>query len=215
MMDVVATAWRAAGSPRLSVETKHEAICAGCGASDGTIAVADVVSDRFTAYDTWIYPASPALCPACAWAYRTAELRTSNFLVELRTPALTRCSRSDVATILAAGRLAGHHALTVPLRPGRQHLLPLARWGCVATNHATIPWSDDDARRLRTVQHLREIGFTSSDLAAPAPPWRTLSRQPRDIWTAIIAQWQELEPWRIRDSPWLELASHVTSTKKA
>lgn len=206
-MDVLTAAWTAAGQPG----TPHSATdgaCARCACSAPLVSTRLVVSKVFTAFDGWADPSAPGLCPPCCWAYTSPELRLRPHLVSQR-PGLTPLRLRQAYALLAAGPLDPARALTIPLRPGRKHLMPASRWGQVTLDDVALPWGLDDATGLRTVARLRSLRFGTRMLAAPAPAWSVLRRHPRDAWHQISADWASLKRWR-PDSPWLSLALHLT-----
>lgn len=209
-MDVLTAAWVAAGRPcpPRPVEGAVRARCARCAAQSDLVPTRRVVSKVFTAFDGWADPSGFGLCPACCWAYGSTALRQSAHLVS-QAPHVGTLAPDEVFALLAARPLDPTHALTVPLRPGRKHLMPRSRWGQVTLDDVAVPWQLSDARRLRTVACLRGLGFGSRMLAEPAPAWSVLRRQPRDQWAQIGADWASLQQWRPA-SPWLLLALHLT-----
>ena len=206
---VSTTAWRAVGAP-VRDDSAVGGVCARCGQPAELTAAHMVVSKSFTAFDDWVDPSGHGLCPGCCWAYTTTELRLTPHLVTADPPALRTLTRLQAGRHLQAGRVDGGHAMILPLRPGRKHLLPSASWGQVTVDDAHLTWTDTDAHRLRTVAFLRQLGFGTRMLAAAAPPFTGLQRLPPRDWTQVTVRWSELDPWRINNSPWLALALHVT-----
>ncbi|MGF0118744.1 hypothetical protein ACQFYA_20825 [Promicromonospora sp. Marseille-Q5078] len=215
-MDVLTAAWSA------QTTTAHPAPatgarCARCASRAAVHPARQAVSKSFTGYDDWTEPRGTHLCPACTWAYTTPALRTHPHHIT-RAPGCEPRSRAQVTERLLAGALGAKEALVIPLRPGRKHLVPVATWGHITTDHARVPWTDTDAQLLDALTRLRASGFGSRMLAEPAPPFHTLSRAPRTSWTQIFTDWEQLHPWREPDSPWLPLALHITTpttTKEA
>lgn len=186
--------------------------CARCAGPGPLTPVRDVVSKVFTAYDGWTRPGgSGGLCPVCAWGYATTALRSSITLVTRQPAAAAACTRERARDLLLTGALAPDRALVVPLRPGRKHLLPDARWGRIALDDAHVGWSELDARRLATVVQLREQGFGTRMLRAPTPPYAVLRLLPAGTWAHVLDAWSHLEPWRTDANPWLEVALHLTT----
>lgn len=207
-MDVAAAAWRASGSPASNPDGPA-GLCARCGWGRGPrVRVADVVSRSFAAFDTWRLPGEYGLCAGCSWAYRTPALRQSCYLVTA-TPTIRPLSTSDLLHTLEEP-LSAASTVLVPVRPGRKHVLPTARWGRISADDVTISWTAADVSRLQTMRLLRSWGFGAHQLVAAAPPWhvvRTLA--PADRMRAL-AHWPELDPWRSRP-PWLEVATRATN----
>jgi hypothetical protein len=115
-----------------------------------------------------------------------------------------------VLTALLQAALPPAAAVALPLKPGRKHVLPGAQWGRVATGDACLPWTGQDAHRLKVMLRLRDDGFGSRMLAAPAPPFPVLRRLPRRRQVAVLQDWAALEAWRAR-RPWLDLAARLTA----
>lgn len=210
-MSVLTTAWAASGA---TAPASGEVVdrCARCSAPDALTPVRDVVSKVFTAYDGWGRPGGGGgLCPTCAWGYATTALRSSITLVTQAPAAVTTCTREHARDLLVRGALAPGQALVVPLRPGRKHLLPDARWGRVVVDDAQLAWSTVDAHRLATVVQLRAQGFGTRMLRAPSPPYAVLRQLPTSNWAQAIDAWAQLKPWRTEANPWLEVALHLTT----
>ncbi|MFE5339748.1 hypothetical protein ACFQ80_05985 [Isoptericola sp. NPDC056578] len=213
-MDVLTAMW--ASQTHSSTEPGNHGRCARCATQGAEQPATSAVSKSFTGYDDWADPRGRFLCDRCAWAYSTPALRSYPHQVTREPATATVLSRARLAGILAAGAVGPDEALVVPLRPGRKHLVPGARWGRVTTDNACFPWGRADAHLLTAVTHLRTRGFGSRMLTEPAPPFAVLARQPRDQWANVLADWDRLAPWRDADSPWLPLALHATtpSTKE-
>lgn len=208
-VDVVTAAWTAAGQPRRADAIGAAvASCARCAASAELVPTRRVVSKVFTAFDGWTEPSGTGLCPPCCWAYTHPDLRLLPHLVS-QQPTLASLALTETYALLAAGPLEPERALTVPLRPGRKHLLPASRWGQVTLDDVAVAWRLSDSLGLRTVARLRSLGFGTRMLSEPAPAWSVLRRHPRVEWRQISADWARLQRWRPR-SPWLSLALHLT-----
>lgn len=211
-MDVAAVAFSAATpTPRRVVGRLGS--CARCGTRGRLVATRSVVSKTFTSYEHWAAPAGGGLCPACAWTYTDPGLRALPHLVT-RTPAtLAALGRRDVFAHLNTGALAPDAALSVPLRPGRQHVMAHARWGHLTTERTSFPWSARDALRLTVLAGLRERGFTPRMMAAPAPDFTILHALPKGGWALVIDGWKALAPWREEPSLWMAIALFATTSK--
>jgi hypothetical protein len=212
---VVHAAWTAAGSwaPDPDPTLLRPGTCARCGEQPAELArVTAAISKLFTAFDGWHDPTRPGLCHPCAWAYRDPTLRRHAHLVTT-TPNLVQLTAASLADELSAGPIASDTALIVPLRPGRKHLLPEARWGAVTTDSATIPWTSADSTRLAAMTRLRDDGFGTRMLRQPAPAWQVLHTRPTEHWSRILADWAQLDAWRHRP-PWLDLGLHATTPSR-
>lgn len=213
-MNVLAAAWIGAGCPVTSRATSVGS-CARCATVADLVPAAAVVSRTFTAYDTWIQPGGRGLCVVCAWGYTTVSLRAVAHEVTRRPPTIRELSRTAANDILKAGPLGHDRAITVPLRPGRKHIVPSAAWGRVNTDDAQLPWTADDAHRLRLVDELRGHGFGSRMLAAPAPAYQVMKAIAPAHWEQILHAWASLNPWRAPESPWLPLALNVSTPTRS
>lgn len=213
-MNVLEAAWTASGSPQLPAPT-HQGPCSRCGSPAPLVSTRTVVSKTFTAYDGWREPGGRGLCACCAWAYSSPDLRLHPHLVIGEpVPDLVTVSLANTKEILAAGPLPHGHAVTVPLRPGRKHLLPHAHWGRVTLDDLHLPWTCEDASRLRSAVELRTRGFGSRMLPEAAPPWPVLRKHPPEEWPRIFTLWRDLDPWRTTPSPWLDLAIRITTPQE-
>lgn len=211
-MDPVTVAWQAAGAPR-PVDATTLGVCSRCGQRELLVPTKKVISDNFTAFDQWLHLEGSGLCPACTWCFRSTILRTAPHLVSHSPPDARALTRPELAVILTRP-LTPDHAVTVPLRPGRKHVLPAAVWGRVAVDTTMIAWGSHDAALLPLLQDLRSRGTTPQHLAAPAPPWRLLQTTPAAARPALLRDWKRLEPWRAR-RPWLDLAILATTPRSA
>jgi hypothetical protein len=209
-MDVLSTAWMAAGRPCVTPAAAAGS-CARCARTAALVRVADVVSSSFTGWDLWASAAGAGLCAVCAWGYRSPELRQAATWVTARPPGLILPAISVLATLLSLP-LRDDVAVTVPLRPGRKHLLPSATWGRIFTGEAALSWTRHDADRLAALARLRGDGFSAKMLAARAPDFSVMRRLPPGRRYGAVGDWHELAAWRIR-RPWLELAIRVTSAE--
>lgn len=205
-MDVVAAPWRAAGAPTLPLPVSTQGPCARGGQRQQLGAMCRVVSDSFTGYDEWFEPNGFGLCPACVWGYRCRRLREIAHLVTARS--VSERTLPQVGRLLNEPVAAGV-ALVVPLRAGRQHLLPRAKWGTVTTEHGCLPWSAIDSYRLGVLRRLRAAGFGSRMFVEDVPPWSVLRRMTPARPQEVLSDWSVLDPWQASPA-WLELAVLVT-----
>ncbi|MCZ4590315.1 hypothetical protein O4328_43015 [Rhodococcus opacus] len=126
--DVVWAAYTAAEGAVDAIERADRASgCARCGhATTVMTPVGQVISRRFTGYESWTNLAGRRLCAVCVWVYRHRPLRTETHLVT-RDPATLRTANSALLHQVLSTTVAADTAVIVPLRPGRKHLLPDAR----------------------------------------------------------------------------------------
>lgn len=211
-MDVLTTAWASTHNQTFT-QTIPAGWCARCGQAGPLRATFSVISKTFTAFDEWVSPSGPGLCPACTWGFDTTVLRAAPHLVT-RTHGLRALTRTQVRHVLSGGALPVDAALAVPLRPGRKHLLPRATWGQVTVDDATITWTTRDSTLIGVLGRLRAHGFGSRMLTEPAPPFAQLRRCPQAQWPHIMSDWPRLKPWRNPCNPWLALSLHITSPEK-
>jgi hypothetical protein len=170
------------------------------------VATRRVVSEVFTGFDGWVSPNGFGLCPACVWGYRHRRLRETAHLVTGRS--LTELTLPQVGRMLHDA-LPVSAALVVPLRAGRQHLVPKANWGVITTEAGGLRWSAADGYRLGVLRRLRAAGFGSRMFAEEAPPWSVLRRLNPVAQREVMADWSVLRPWR-SSTAWLDLAVLVT-----
>lgn len=204
-LDVTAAAYTAAvGRPY----SPHRSAggCARCAGTTETMTpTGQVVSRRFTGYETWTNLPSRALCEVCVWAYRHLRLRSCAHIITADPPAMLEALPTQLRKVLAQPLPAGI-AVTVPARLWRKHLLPDARWGQICVDGVNITWRTEDAQRLAVMCSLRELGFTEQDLRAPAPPHRVLRTLEHRRWAQILEDWETLVPWRSAPSWWITAA---------
>lgn len=183
--------------------------CARCATpSSAVVHVRDVVSPTFTGFDSWRDPRGTLLCAPCAWAYRTPQLRTHSHRITT-TPSCTQLTALQVCQVLVAGALPADTALSVPLHPGRKHLVPGLQWGTVRIDDTNLSWTAADAARLVVMRDLRRRGFGARALTQPSPAWDILRRRPADEWQGIQDQFAQLHPWRVARA-WLALGVAIT-----
>lgn len=205
--DVVAAAY-ASTKTREAVELAKVGRCARCATFPVPVeAVTKVVSRTFTGFDSWKATAEGGLCTSCAWAYRNPDLRRSMHVVTTR-PAMRAVTAADLERILSRP-LEPNTAVVVPLRPGRKHILPHARWGGIAVEDMCLPWTLRDVAAVTAMRRLRELGFGARMLAEPAAPYPVLATIAPRRWPAVFADWDRLAPYR-QIGQWWELALRAT-----
>lgn len=203
-MDPVRAAWllHTGSPPRGPGES-----CARCGQDSAHTPVSRVLSKSFTAWDEWVTPGRGLLCPACEWGYRHPPLRQSPTVVATDPPRFTLLTPHELRDLLR-DPVDQATAVAVPLRHGRKHVLPAARWGTVCVDGVCVPWTRADCDRLDVLEQLRGRGVRWQAFAAPAPPWPavTAAGTPQEVLDA----WAQLAPWRARRT-WLDLAVYATA----
>lgn len=203
-------AWRASGSPRGS-QLAAVGRCGRCLGVDTLTPTGQVVSENFTGFDSWRGSPRDGLCPACAWGYRTPALRAAAFRVTADPPQLQLLPIEDLAAALAR-QVGAEEAISVPLRAGRKHVLPEARWGQVCVDGTNLPWSSDDVLILAIVLRLRKGGIPGPALRSPAPPWNTMRSLESAGRSELLEDWERLAPWRDRPA-WMDLAVLATNRR--
>jgi hypothetical protein len=206
-MDVLHAAWRGRGMPTPAGLTFAAGRCARCDTSRPVTPAGDVVSAKWTGWSSWRTAVNPALCAACSWAYRTLELRAGAFLIT-DEPSMTALTPDALLDALA-GPLSPCRSVVLPLHRNRKHVLPEARWGRLCVDDTTLEWTAADADRLRTMNRLRRLGFSTSSMTRPAPPFSVLRKQTSGSYADVLRWWDQLRPWR-PDTPWLAAAALVT-----
>ncbi len=216
-LDVVTTAYEAATGFAVSwppTGVSGDSACARCGgATEGSgRRVRETVSRTFTGFDGWVDVAAPTMCRVCVWVYTTTALRSDLLLVTSDPRRATKLSKTRLRRVLGQA-ISPTSAVVVPLRPGRKHILPHARWGRVAVDDVALPWTEHDAERLSAVVRLRRRGFSLAALARAAPAFSTLKNIPHRTWTSVFADWDSLDPWRERPV-YLDLAATASTSTR-
>lgn len=184
--------------------------CARCGEwSADAVSVSAVVSKVFTGADGWAALHARSLCRRCAWMYTVPEGRTECWELVRRPWSARRVPRAEVVEVLIGGALGEGRAFTVPIRPGRRHLLPLARWGRIAVDDASLPWGKADAARLRFACRLRRIGVPAGALGGDVVPYEVVRRLPPGRVGEVLDLWSSLTEWGGTDNPWLRMTRRL------
>lgn len=201
-------AWIAAGRPAPPTAGLPEQgeWCCCCGATDlPLVAALSVVSRKFTDAESWVY-GGDWLCAACGWAYGTADLRRSVYLVDQHRAARTVVERAELGELLAAGPLPAGQMAVVPVR-GRRHILPTARWGHVCTDDTAVRWDDAAVALLTDLRWLRTLpGVRAAMLTDPVPPMTLMRTLPADQWPRLLKAWDALTVWRTHPGAWWDAA---------
>ncbi|MBC2644676.1 MULTISPECIES: hypothetical protein [unclassified Rhodococcus (in: high G+C Gram-positive bacteria)] len=210
-IDVVWAAYTTAvGIPDVAgAPDTRAARCARCGLTTAVMSPGgQVVSRRFTGYESWTNLAGRRLCEVCVWGYRHRSLRTGAHIVTRGPVTLTPANPALLHQVLST-TIDPDTAVIVPLRPGRKHLLPDARWGTVTADDAQLSWTSADAHRLAVMRRLRGHGFTETMLGDDAPSYPVLSRVAADQWPQVFDDWNHLALWR-QARPWFEVGLRAT-----
>lgn len=198
--DPAAAAWLAAGRPVVDVAAETKGRCGRCGSTALTVPSSQIVSEKFASFDGWPYGLD-RLCLACAWAYH----RAPNAQPALHITASTLTEHTDsteLRDVLCAGALPAGHAVIVPATR-RQHILPSAQWGHLATDGFQVRWDAAAAQRLTELAWIRGLlavtkpgAGTWTPLGAPTPPTWLLRAQPAQQWPRLLECWQQLQQLR-------------------
>jgi hypothetical protein len=192
------------GAPAVTEPADRAAECARCGRATKVMTpVGQVISRRFTGFESWTNLAGRRLCAMCVWAYRHRPLRTDAHIVT-RDPMTLRAANPALLHQVLSTAVDADTAVIVPLRPGRKHLLPDARWGQVTVDDTTLTWTPADAARLQVLRRLRAQGFSESMLRDDTPAYPVLSRVAADQWQQVFGDWNHLASWR-QAGPWFEV----------
>ncbi|SED97468.1 hypothetical protein [Rhodococcus koreensis] len=203
--DVVWAAYTAAEGAVDAIEPADRASgCARCGrATTEMTPVGQVISRRFTGFESWTNLAGRHLCRVCVWVYRNRALRADAHIITRDPATLTPADPALLHRVLSAP-VGADTAVIVPLRPGRKHLLPDACWGRVTVDDAGLKWTAADADRLAVMRRLLGQGFSEVMLRQGTPAYPVLSRLPADEWPRVLDDWCRLGPWR-QAGPWFEV----------
>lgn len=209
LSDPAAAAWVAAGRPGVAAPVALEGRCGRCGDDGPTVASSRIISEKFTAFDTWPY-GSRRLCVACAWAYSRQPTTQPALLITPST--VTEYGDGDaLVDVLTAGPLPTTHAVVLPTAR-RRHILPAAQWEHLATDGLVVHWDAIAASRLTDLLWLRRtVDATWPQLTRSAPPPRLLTAQPSENWPRILDAWAQLQSWR-RVPPLWAAARQLTAT---
>lgn len=177
--------------------------CARCARNTSLMTpVGQVISRRFTGYDTWTNLAGRCLCQVCVWAYRHPPLRSTAHVIT-RTPPRLRAAAPTLLRSVLSAPITTDIAVTIPLHyRASKHLLPVAAWGRVTVDNAQLTWLSADADRLAVMSRLIGAGFTEQEVRRPAPDYHNLKRIPATQWDKVFDEWSQLDPWRSADDWW-------------
>lgn len=170
-----------------------------------------VISRRFTAYDDWIQPGGE-LCQVCAWGLAGTGLRSS--ILQISLSQLRELDGSTLADLL--GRPVDENtAVILPLRPGRKHLLPSARWGHVVVDDVAVRWGGAEVVLRAEMAWLRARGLSVSMIYDGNPDAGILRRVPTDELPDVLESLERVRHWR-RSPQWqiAVRASTSSSTRR-
>jgi hypothetical protein len=219
LRDPAAAAWVLAGCPAIDAPAAIAGRCGRCGSEGRTVPSSRVVSEKFAAFDGWLYGLD-RLCLGCAWAYGRAP-NTQPALHITTTSVTEHVDSAELLGLLCAGPLADTVAVVVPATR-RQHILPNAQWAHVATDGFVAAWDAGAAQRLTDVAWLRGMLAASGPgasgswtrLSASVPPPWLLTGQPSGQWPRILDAWEQLTLWRSLPQLWA-VARRLTNAPAA
>lgn len=200
LSDPAAAAWVAAGEPPVNAPSPTEGRCGRCGHDGPTVLSSKIISEKFTAFDSWPF-GSRRLCVACAWAYSRQPTTQPALLITVDT--VTEYSHEPaLAQLLMGGALPDTHAVVLPTAR-RKHILPTTQWGHLATDGLVIRWAAAAAAKLTDLVWLRNtVAATWPQLSEPSPPSRLMKHQSFDDWSRILTAWTQLQSWRATPALW-------------
>jgi hypothetical protein len=171
---------------------------------------ARIISEKFTGFDAWPF-GSRRLCVPCAWAY--SRQPTTQLALLITTDAVTEYTDATaLADVLTVGELPSTCAVVLPTAR-RQHILPTAQWGHLATDGLIRRWDAGAAAKRADLVWVRTtVAATWPQLSRPAPPSRLLTAQPAENWSQILAAWSQLQPWRTVPPLWATARVLTTTT---
>ncbi|WP_286347304.1 hypothetical protein [Frondihabitans sucicola] len=117
-----------------------------------------------------------------------------------RDGTLSRPSFAELRTLLSE-RIPADLAVTLPIE-GRKAVMADARWGAVATDSGSLPWTAAHRRALASVVELTSYGFTEGLLSYDAPPFGVLSKVSVRDHARVRELWNSLGRWRPDVAAW-------------
>lgn len=177
-----------------------EQACGRCGRRQCvTTPCRQAVSRKFTMFDDWVSPGGD-LCQVCAWGLSGAGLRSTVMAVE--SGLVRDLDGVDLAALLSRP-LSDQTAVVLPLRPGRKHLLPAARWGHVVVDDVAVRWGAGEVVLRAEMAWLRSRDFSVAMIHDGNPDVGLLRRIPTpeiaDVLDALdrVRRWRHSPHWQI------------------
>lgn len=204
------------GNPQLDKPVSFDAVhlCGNCQRRRSAAPAGKILTAQFGSWqDVAVDPTGGRwLCLPCAWSYRAADLRRMTTEVSVEGAS----ERLDTAALRErlSKPLSPNHALIVPLG-GKKIVAPRAQWGMLASDHAVLAWSARHSRTLKTIMHLRELGFNEAGLSEPSPPYVVMVALDYAIHDEVKRLWSEVA-WVREDKilkPLMWFASRDTKRK--
>lgn len=181
--------------------------CSRCGRRGcATVPSRQVVSRKFTAYDDWAQPGGE-LCQVCAWGLGGAGLRSSILAIE---PGQIRELDSSTLAELLSHPVDDRTAVVLPLRPGRKHLVPAARWGHVVVDDVAVRWGGPEVILRAEMAWLRARDFSVAMIHDGNLDAGLLRRIPTDELADILESLERVRRWR--RSPHWQIAVRASTS---
>jgi len=148
----------------------------------------------------------------CAWGLGGAGLRSS--ILEIRPGQVRELDAATLAELLSHP-VTEQTAVVLPLRPGRKHLLPEARWGHVVVDDVAVRWGGAEVILRAEMAWLRARDFSVSMIHDGTPDVGILRRIPTDELADVLESLERVRRWR-RSPQWQVAvrASTISSTRR-
>lgn len=181
--------------------------CGRCGRRGcATVPCRQVISRKFTAFDDWISPGGE-LCQVCAWGLSEAGLRSTTVAIE---DGLVRELDGAGLAALLSRPIDEKTAVVLPLRPGRKHLLPAARWGHVVVDDVAVRWGGAEVVLRAEMAWLRARDFSVAMIQDCSPDIGLLRRIPTHEMPDVLEALERVRRWR--NSPHWQIAVRASTS---
>ena len=196
MMAPHLVAYAALGDGWVPTGASRAGACGLCGGQGVVWEALGVLSRRFSSWE--LIAVDPGtgrrhLCAGCSWALASpGDIRRA--CLHLDQGGAGRWRWGQVAERLQRGPLVRQEALVVPTG-GRKSILPLAAWGCLASDMGALPWDRVAARASRAGAFIRAAGATERELADMSAPSGLLARLDELRRARVRAAWRVWGPW--------------------
>lgn len=212
MMAPHLVAYAALGDRWAPTGASRTGACGLCGGQGAVWEALGVLSRRFSSWE--LIAVDPGtgrrhLCAGCSWALASpGDIRRA--CLHLDQGGASRWRWGQVAERLQRGPLARQEALVVPTG-GRKSILPLAAWGCLASDMGALPWDRGAARASRAGAFIRSAGATERELADMSAPSGLLARLDELRRARVRAAWRVWGPWM--GSQWASVMIRTTRSE--
>ncbi|MBB1033155.1 hypothetical protein G6031_01950 [Dietzia sp. CQ4] len=102
---------------------------------------------------------------------------------------------AGLATLLSRP-LDDRTAVVLPLRPGRKHLLPTARWGHVVVDDVAVRWGGAEVVLRAEMAWLRARDFSVAMIQDGSPDIGILRRIPTHEMSDVLEALERVRRWR-------------------